>query len=104
VVAEANTELPLKAADGAVLRRLYIEGDYVVALVRCDEEIIDISTLNSNKSELKSAVIDGLSSAGIDALIKAAVKVNKGLSYRYVGDTTGATCTIYISVKELRRL
>lgn len=104
VVAEANTELPLKAADGAVLRRLYIEGDYVVALVRCDEEIIDISTLNSNKSELKSAVIDGLSNTGIDALIKAAVKANKGLSYKYVGDTTGATCTIYISVKELRRL
>lgn len=97
----ANKEFPMEIADGLTVDNLTIEGDYVVYNITVDEDVCDIGSLNRNKQQVKEDIMATLKSdASVSEFLKVCADANKGIAYKYTGDTSGDTCMITIETFE----
>lgn len=106
MIEETDNTFPQKIEEGVVMKKIYLEGDYVIYQAECDEDILDMKLLNQNKSNMKQAIKKNLKSSDpeITMFRKTCIKANKGLGYKYVGDTSGQSVLIRFSCKELESM
>lgn len=101
---EARKDFPMQADEGITVVDANIEGNYVIYDAFCDESILSIDALNSNKKEVKQLLKSNLSDeSNPDVLlfVSTCKKANLGIGYRYKGDTTGKICLVKLSPSEL---
>lgn len=106
-VRQERADLPMDMGSGMKMTDIKIEPAYVTYIVKCDEDLLDIDLLNSNKAEVRRNMKQSLRSnddAEIAHFLKLCKMAHKGMAYRYVGDTSGKVCRIEISYSELNSL
>ncbi|MDE5849808.1 MAG: serine/threonine protein kinase [Muribaculaceae bacterium] len=107
VIVEANKQFPQKADEGLTITKVFLEGDYIVYIAECDEDVLDMDLLEENKREIKDVIKENLSSSAdsdVRMLRNTCIKANKGIAYKYVGDTSGKSFTVRIPVSELEKM
>lgn len=51
-IAEANSEFPMTTEEGIVVKKCYLDGDYVMYNYECDEDVLDMDLMEQNKYEV----------------------------------------------------
>ena len=104
MIREYNDELPEYIDEGMELEAVYLNGDYVIYTYNLDEDIYDMDYFRTNRSEvkrdIKNNILNSTDEDGI-SFLNACKNNDKGISYRYVGKTSGNAYTISISPSEL---
>ena len=74
--------------------------------VTIDEEKVAMAALKSNEEQMKQNIKGALnvSEPSLKIFLEACVKDNKGIVYRYVGDTSGENIEYLFTVAELKEL
>ena len=106
MIEQTNREYPQKLEEGITMKRIFIEGDYVVYQAEVDEDVIDIDLLEINKKNMKAAIKENLDASDpeIRMFKNTCTKAEKGIAYKYVGDTSGQSVYIHFSCNELRNM
>jgi len=101
---EENRSYPQKLSEGLTMKKIYIDGDYVMYLVECDEDLMDIGLMNQSKAESRKNLRSSLSSNDpeIKQFLNICIKAHKGIGYKYQGDQSGETCVILFPYSELQ--
>jgi len=101
---EENKSYPQKISEGLTIKKSYIDSDYVMYLVECDEDLMDIDLMNKSKSESRKNLKSSLSSNDpeIKQFLKICIKARKGIGYKYQGDRSGESCVILFPYSELQ--
>lgn len=102
-VETTNAQCPMQIAPGMIITHLSIEGDCVVYNVECDESSYSIAAIRSNKEQAKQEIKNSIDSSDptMAMFIKICKDAEKGIAYKYIGDTSEETCVIKISESEL---
>lgn len=100
-IAEVNKGFPMKVDKGMVVRKCYLDGDYVMFDYDCDEDVLDMDLMEQNKTEIQEDIKNFFISVDADFITHMCLKVNKGVGYKFVGDSTGKTVLIRFSCQEL---
>ena len=100
-IAEVNKGFPMKVDKGMVVRKCYLDGDYVMFDYDCDEDVLDMDLMEQNKTEIQEDIKKFFKSVDADFITHMCLKVNKGVGYKFVGDSTGKTVLIRFSCQEL---
>lgn len=103
-IAEANSEFPMTAEEGIVVKKCYLDGDYVMYNYECDEDVLDMDLMEQNKYEVKQNIKKNLKNADAVMFKQLCLKANKGLGYKFIGDRTGKTVFIRLSCQELKSM
>lgn len=103
-IAEANSEFPMTAEEGIVVKKCYLDGDYVMYNYECDEDVLDMDLMEQNKYEVKQNIKKNLKNADAVMFKQLCLKANKGLGYKFIGDRTGKTVFIRLSCQELESM
>lgn len=105
-IAEANSEFPMTTEEGIVVKKCYLDGDYVMYNYECDEDVLDMDLMEQNKYEVKQNIKKNLKNADADAVMfkQLCLKANKGFGYKFIGDRTGKTVFIRITCQELESM
>lgn len=106
MIEEENKKFPQKLEEGVIITKSVLDDDYVTYLVECDEDILDMDLLRNNKSYMKDSIKKNLLSdnPAMKFALKIYINANKGIAYRYVGDTSGDSFTIKFPISELKDL
>lgn len=85
-IAEANSEFPMTTEEGIVVKKCYLDGDYVMYNYECDEDVLDMDLMEQNKYEVKQNIKKNLKNADADAVMfkQLCLKANKGLGYKFI--------------------
>lgn len=102
-IEESNKSCPMDIEEGLTVKRMYMDGDYVIYYVVCDEDVVDMDVLSQNKSKLRRIIKKNLNNAdeNIREFKKMCKNANKGIGYKYVGDTSEKSFYIRFSSSEL---
>lgn len=106
-IREGNKSFPQKAAEGMIMKRCYLDGDYVMYLAECDEDLYDMELLNLNKGDMKQGIKDMVrqnNDPQISYLVRLCIKAHKGIGFKYQGDTSGKSCIVRVPYSELKNL
>lgn len=103
MIYETNKTFPQKLEAGITLTKMYMDGNYVMYLAECDEDILDMELLSQNRVNMKQSIKAAMDTSDpeIKMFIKNVIKANKGFGYKYVGDTSGLSVTVKFSRSEL---
>lgn len=101
VQSEASS-LPMEVDAGLVMTDAKLQDDAVIYLCEVDEDMYDVDLLRMAESEMKEEV--GRNLASEEPLIKAMIKTDRKLIYRYVGNKSGSTFSLVFSVAELGKI
>lgn len=106
MIEQTNREYPQKLEEGITMERIFLEGDYVVYQAKVDEDVIDMDLLEMNKKNMKLAIKENLSASDpeIKMFKNTCTKAEKGIAYKYVGDTSGQSVYIRFSCDELKNM
>lgn len=101
-----NVSCPMTIDEATILNKLTIEADKVVYNYTIDEEKVAMAALKSNEEQMKQNIKGALnvSEPSLKMFLEACVKDNKGIAYRYVGDTSGENIEYLFTVAELKEL
>ena len=102
-IEESNKSCPMDIEEGLTIKKMYMDGDYVIYYVVCDEDVVDMDVLSQNKSKLRRIIKKNLNNADADVreFKRMCKKANKGIGYKYVGDTSEKSFSIRFSSSEL---
>lgn len=102
-IKESNKSYPMEVEEGLTAKKIYMDGDYVMYYIECDEDVVDMDVLSQNKSKLRRVIKKNLNNADDEVKMfkRMCKKANKGIGYKYVGDTSEKTFTIRFSSSEL---
>lgn len=105
-IEQANREFPQKLEEGITMKRMFLEDDYVVYQAEVDEDVIDMDLLEMNKKNMKAAIKENLGTPDpeIKMFRNTCLKAEKGIAYKYVGDTSGQSVYIRFSCNELKNM
>ena len=96
---------PYDLEDGIIMKDVYLEGDKAVYECLIDENIYNMSDLKERDDILKESVMEVLrQEPAMSHTAKVFAENNKKLLYRYIGNITGKSCDIIITVPELRAI
>lgn len=98
-----NAQYPQPMGNGIVMMKVEIEGDYVVYVASVDENNISVADLKANAAGVKQNVMQVINQGDIamNQFKNMCKNAHKGLSYKYVGDTSGEVCQIFIETSEM---
>lgn len=101
-----NVSCPIKIDEATTLDKLTIEADNVVYNYTIDEKKVDIAALKSNEKQAKQNIKGSLnvSDASLRIFLESCAKANKGLCYRYTGDSSGKSTEFTFSASEIKEL
>lgn len=102
-IAGANAICPSKIEEGMIWDKVYDNGSYVIYSYKLDEDLYTISTFTQSKEEIKQNIIAMSDDPAFNQFLKLIIKNNRGLIYRYYGDTSNERVDIKFSVSELKR-
>ena len=102
-VTSTNAQCPMQIDEFTILSMVSLEGSNFVYNYSVDENLVSIDAIEQNKAAIKANLKQALSAP--DPMMKQMISVckeaNTGISYRYVGDTSGSVCIIKFSPSEL---
>lgn len=102
-VTSTNAQCPMQIDEFTILSMVSLEGSIFVYNYSVDENSVSIDAIEQNKAAIKANLKQALSAP--DPMMKQMISVckeaNTGISYRYVGDTSGSVCIIKFSPSEL---
>lgn len=100
-----NATCPLQIGEGMVMTKLAIEGNYVVYHCSVNDNVVPISLLEQVKEDSKKEIIASLKQQINDPSFKTVIfackNANKGIAYKYIGNTSKEECLILIELSEL---
>ena len=103
MITSTNAQCPMQIDEVTILSSVSLEGTNVVYNYSLDEDVVTMDVIEQNKISIKSNLKQALSTP--DPTMKQMICVckgaNTGISYRYVGNTTGNVCVIKFSPSEL---
>ena len=103
MITSTNAQCPMQIDEVTILSSVSLEGTNVVYNYSLDEDVVTMDVIEQNKISIKSNLKQALSTP--DPTMKQMIGVckgaNTGISYRYVGNTTGNVCVIKFSPSEL---
>lgn len=102
-IEESNKSFPMDIEEGLTIKKMYMDGDYVIYYVVCDEDVVDMDVLSQNKSKLRRIIKKNLNNAdeNIREFKRICKNANKGIGYKYVGDTSEKSFSIRFSSSKL---
>ena len=104
IVREANETMPQIVEEGLRCDEIILEGNYVTYIYSVDEAIYNMRDIKDSHRELRQTILNNVKNTADDELKQLCAlcrSTNKGLAFRYVGDETGQTHTVYIGPDEL---
>lgn len=103
MVASTNAQCPMQMDEMTVLTSVSLEGDYFVYVYSIDESELPIESIRQNKGMVKENIRPMLQSddPAIKMVLKLCNEANVGITYRYVGNSSGDACDIQFSPSEL---
>jgi len=103
-VEEAKKQMPMDAGFGITVTDIKLLDDCMMYYATCDEDIIPIKLLKSNKSEmkkeLKETFVDS-SDSDIKMLVNMCKNAHIGIGYTYIGNKSHDKVIVQLSYKEL---
>lgn len=102
-----HIKLPMNAGNGVLITNVYVDSENLVYVAECDEDIIDIDLLKEFKRVTKENIIESILSDESGAMaftVGMCCNAERGICYRYVGDTSGKECLVVLTLGELRDL
>ena len=91
--------VPIELETGFVMKEIRLEEDALIYLYDLDENNYDIGLMRSNKSEIKKEI--GTDIISYKHLLRALIKTNRKLIYKYVGNRSGKFFPITFEKNEL---
>ena len=103
MITSTNAQCPMQIDEVTILSSVSLEGTNVVYNYSLDEDVVTMDVIEQNKISIKSNLKRALSTQDpiMKQMISACKEANTGISYRYVGDTSGNVCVIKFSSSEL---
>lgn len=104
-IRDANKMFPVQTDEATVMKKIYLDGDYVMYLSEVDEDLMDMDLFEEGKSGMRDYLksnLTGITDANFRQFKNICIKANKGIGYKYVGDTSGKGVVIKFSCDELR--
>lgn len=96
-----NSSCPL-VNDMGYIKSYTLSGTDVIITQICDEDIISLDKLNSNRKLLKENLLTFYSnSSDLKHFVETLACNNASLTTKYVGESTGKQCSVKISQKEI---
>ena len=100
-IATLNSSCPQKNVMGYI-KSYTILGNEVIVTIICDEDIMSLDRLNSNRNLLKENLLTSYrNSSDLKPFVVALAQSHVGLTHKYVGESSGKKCIVKITQKEL---
>ncbi len=101
-----NVQCPVEIDDGILMTKMALEGDYIVYYALVDEDKLSVAEIEAEKKEYKDYVLQYLSlpDFSVRKLVQLFNNANKGVKYKYTGETSHRECIITITASELQSL
>lgn len=103
-LAMENSICPYSVEEGMYMVKVFDEGDNVVYVCQIDEKMYDLSLLESAQDLIKQNMIEVLRDPIAKKRLESIASLDKGLVYRYLGDTSGESFDVVFSTDELNRI
>lgn len=100
-IARENGACPMTVSEGMVMDKVFDTGSYVVWRYRLDEDYYSLSDFSA--SEVKQNMIAVFKDPTINQIMQLMIKNNRGVIYRYYGDTSNKTVDVKFTVSELKQ-
>lgn len=102
-VASTNAQCPMKISDAMTMSSVSLEGNYFVYNYSVNEQYASVEAIEASQSEVRASIKQMLASDDptIQRLVAICKEANTGAMFRYIGDTSGYTCTIKFESSEL---
>lgn len=98
-----RVNLPIQVDEGMTMTEYKLDGDNIVITMQIDERLYSISAMRSNRSLIKSSMIEeGLKDPESKALFDMCKVSHTGLTYRIVGNNSNNEFVITIPSNEIR--
>lgn len=103
MITSTNAQCPMQIDEVTILSSVSLEGTNVVYNYSLDEDVVTMDVIEQNKISIKSNLKQALSTPDptMKQMISECKEANTGISYRYVGNTTGNVCVIKFGPSEL---
>lgn len=104
-IEQADNGMPMDLGSGLTMKSIRLQGNNLLYTVECDEDQIPVDLLEVAKDEMKTAMIEMVKTGDSDMkfICKALVKTHRGMDFKYVGDTSGKSCTVHLTTNEIKR-
>ncbi len=100
-IARENGACPMTVSEGMVMDKVFDTGSYVVWRYRLDEDYYSLSDFSA--SEVKQNMIAVFKDPTINQIMQLMIKNNRGVIYRYYGETSNKTVDVKFTVSELKQ-
>lgn len=100
-IARENGACPMTVSEGMIMDKVFDTGSYVVWRYRLDEDYYSLSDFSA--SEVKQNMIAVFKDPTINQIMQLMIKNNRGVIYRYYGDTSNKTVDVKFTVSELKQ-
>lgn len=103
MITSTNAQCPMQIDEVTILSSVSLEGTNVVYNYSLDEDVVTMDFIEQNNISIKSNLKQALSTSDptMKQMISVCKEANTGISYRYVGNTTGNVCVIKFRPSEL---
>lgn len=103
MITSTNAQCPMQIDEVTILSSVSLEGTNVVYNYSLDEDVVTMDFIEQNNISIKSNLKQALSTPDptMKQMISVCKEANTGISYRYVGNTTGNVCVIKFRPSEL---
>lgn len=102
IVETGNEACLAEVGEGITLKSVELVGNYIVNTAEVDKNKMSLELMGQNTDEMKTNIIQALRTSNDAAEEIPHLKTaGVGCIYRYIGDTSGQTCTITIEPNEI---
>ena len=84
-----------------------LDGDNAVFTLSCSEEAMNLDSLQQHEDLVKTGIIQSfatLNDENVQLLMDELVKADMGITYRFIGKTTGGKLEVNVSADEIKKL
>ena len=104
-IKEADKQMPMELGDGLTMKSVKLVDNNLIYTIGLDESNMDIETLEMAKDEMKKAMIAMVKEGDSDMqlICQLLAETNRGMNFKYTGNTSGKSLTIHLTKGELKR-
>ncbi len=103
-IAMESAQYPSLADVGLTIMSMRDDGEYVIYECEVDENLYDISAFRAAKNEMKEAMRETFDDVTAKQQLSVFAAADRGLIYRYYGETSGDAVDIVFTSRELRTI
>lgn len=107
IVKEINKQCPISAGMMGDITSAQIDGDNVVFTFSCEEDFINIESLQQNQASVKYGIIQTFATmkdGNVQFLMNELEKAGMGITYKLVGKDSGKQLEVSVSADEIKNV